>query len=245
LSQYTYCHHCRSDSLSNNFHTNSLYQFLIHQPTAMFTKTLLLGAGLAALAFSEPIPQAAPTTTFDDSALSSELASLSSAEAFTTIFSDMPSLPLSVESVLETAIPTTYATADLGCDLVTAMPDWYKSLPADVKSALTSYESAWISWSKEHSAALASLTSGYSFTVPPAVCTTGAAVVGTTATAGSTAKNTGTATGAGAKGSSTATASGAAAGSSSSKAAAAPKQTGAVMVGFAGVAGVLGLMAAL
>jgi len=221
----------------------------------MFTKTLLLGAGLAALAFSEPIPQAAPTTTFggdsaattsfDESALSSELASLSSLEAFTTIFSDMPTFPSSLESVLETAIPTTYATADLGCDIVTAAPDWYKNLPGDVKSALTSYESAWLSWSKEHSAALASLTSG--FTVPAGVCTaTGGAVVGgTTATAASSPKKTGGATGAGAGSTGTATSSGAAAGSTSSKAAAAPQQTGAVAVAFAGVVGVLGLMAAL
>jgi hypothetical protein len=221
----------------------------------MFAKTLLLGAGFAALALSEPIPQAAattsfgdsaiPTTSFDDSALSSELASLSSAEAFTTIFSDMPTLPASVESVLATAIPTTYATADLGCDIVTATPDWYKNLPAGVKSALSSYDNAWISWSKEHSAALASLTSGYSFTVPAQVCTTGgAAVVGTTASTGSAPKNTGSATGAGAGSTGTAS-SGSAAQSTSSKAAAAPKQTGAVAVGFAGVVGVLGLMAAL
>jgi hypothetical protein len=111
-----------------------------------------------------------------------------------------------------------------------------------VKSALTSYESAIASWSKEHSAALASLTSGYTApTGTPSgfsigVCSnTGAAVVGTTAT---TAKTTGTGTAAGATGTGTA------AGASSSKAAA-PRATGAVAVSFAGVFGVLGLMAAL
>jgi len=90
-----------------------------------------------------------------------------------------------------------------------------------------------VSWEKEHSAALASLTTGqasYTAAVPALVCTnTGAAGKTTTA---SGAKNTGS------------TGTGTAAGASSSKAAA-PRVTGIVGVSFAGAVGVLGLMAAL
>jgi hypothetical protein len=225
-----------------SFHSHPHFSGLKNtQAITMFTKTILLSAGLAALALAEPIPQGAPTSTYsyDPAAISSELASLSSLEAITSIFSDLPTLPSSIESVLATAVPTSVLTETNPCAYVTDAPQWYNSLPASVKSALTSYESALVSWSKEHSAALASLTTGNPATgVPAYVCTnTGAAVVGGTTAA--TAKNTGTPTaGAGSTGS------GSAAGSSSSKAAA-PRATGAVAAGLAGAFGVLGLMAAL
>jgi hypothetical protein len=221
----------------------------------MFTKSLLLGVGLAALALGEPIPQAAQTT-FNSAALSLELASISSLEQITSIYSDLPTLPSSIESVLATAIPISLATdSDFACQLVTAAPAWYNSLPPDVKSALTSYESALVSWSKEHSAALASLTSGLTAPTGPSafsigVCSnTGVAVTEPTGTTtGTTAKNTGTAAVAGSTGSGTATgtatSSGSAAAASSSKAAA-PRATGTVAISFAGVVGVLGLIAAL
>jgi hypothetical protein len=125
---------------------------------------------------------------------------------------------------------------------VTDAPQWYNSLPASVKSALTSYEEAVASWEKEHSAALASMNSGYSVStgnLPALVCTnTGAAVVGGKTTSSGAAKNTATATGAGSTGT------GSGVGSSSSKAAA-PRATGAVAAGLGGVVGLLGLMAAL
>lgn len=66
----------------------------------MFTKSLFLGAGLAALILADPIPQAAPT---DPAALSSELASLTasmgsmptegSVPGLPSIYSDFPSKP--------------------------------------------------------------------------------------------------------------------------------------------------------
>jgi hypothetical protein len=205
----------------------------------MFTKSLLLGLGLAALALGDPIPQAAATTSYNPAAISSEIASLSSYEAeFSSLYAGLPSLPASVQSVLATAFPTSLGTAtDLACDIVTSQPAWYNSLPADVKSAFTSYESALASWSKAHSAQLASLTSGFSLPTGAAsfsigVCSnTGAAVAGTTT------KN------AGAGSTGTATSSGSASGSTSKGAA--PRATGTVAVSFAGVVGVLGLMAAL
>ncbi|PMD40590.1 hypothetical protein L207DRAFT_528917 [Hyaloscypha variabilis F] len=210
----------------------------------MFTKSLLLGASIAALVIADPIPQAAPTTSFNPAALTSELASLTASLAMPSgglvpglpsIYSDFPTLPASVESVLATAIPASFiATETDPCALLTDAPQWYASLPASIKSAITSYDSAVVSWEKEHSAALASLTSvatsgQASYTaasVPALVCTnTAAAVAGKTTAAGSTATGT-------------------AVGSSSSKAAA-PRATGAVAVGLAGAVGVLGLMAAL
>ena len=220
----------------------------------MFAKALFLGVGLAALVNAEPIPQAAATTSYDPAALSSELASLSAQEvAFTSIFGDLPTLPPSVESVLATAVPSTFldsTATEIGCALITAVPDWYAHLPGDVKSALTSYESALVAWSKEHSAALASLegTAGsVTYTGSPFVCTNGAAApagTGTTTagkTTGTTPKSTGSAGAAGSP-----TSSGSVAASTSSKAGAvAPRATGAMAASFAGVVGVLGLMAAL
>jgi hypothetical protein len=202
----------------------------------MFTKSLLFGASLAALAAADPIPQAVPTS-FDPAALSSELASLTASlgslpsgviPGLPSFYSDFPTLPASIESVLATAVPSSVlATETDPCAFVTDAPQWYSALPASVKSALTSYESALLSWDKAHSKELASLagTASYTGTAPALVCTnTGAAVA--TATASSTAKNTGGAGG-------------------STANAAAPHATGAVAIGLAGAVGVLGLMAAL
>jgi hypothetical protein len=123
------------------------------------------------------------------------------------------------------------------CAFVTDAPQWYNSLPANVKSALTSYESALVSWSKEHSAALASLNSGFTTgtvaTGPALVCTS----TGKPAAGGKTTSSGAAATGAGAGSTGTV-------GNSSSKGAA-PRATGAVAVGLSGVVGVLGLMVAL
>ena len=134
-------------------------------------------------------------------------------------------------------MPTSAAATETDpCAFVTNAPQWYNSLPASIKSAITSYESAVISWEKEHSAALASLNSGqptYTGAAPGLVCTnTGAAVVAGKTTTASGAQNTGS------------TATGTAAGASSSKAAA-PRVTGVVGISFAGAVGVMGLMVAL
>ncbi|PMD18301.1 hypothetical protein NA56DRAFT_648062 [Hyaloscypha hepaticicola] len=209
----------------------------------MFAKALLLSASLAVLVFSEPIPQAAATTQNLAALESSALASLTTGiPGLPSIYSDLPTLPASIESVLATAVPNSVVATEDPCAFVTDAPQWYNSLPANVKSALTSYESAIISWSKEHSAALASLNSGFTTgtvaTGPALVCTsTGAPAAGGKTTASGAAENTGTATGAGAGSTGTV-------GSSSSKGAA-PRATGAVAVGLSGVIGVLGLMVAL
>ena len=207
----------------------------------MFTKALLLSASLAALVFSEPIPQAAATTenlaALESSALASLVSLTTGIPGVPSIYSDLPTLPASIESVLETAVPTSVLATEDPCGFVTDAPQWYNSLPANVKSALTSYESALVSWSKEHSAALASLNSGFTTgTVATGTGATGTALV-CTSTGAPAAGNTGTATGAGAGSTGSV-------GSSSSKGAA-PRATGAVAVGLSGVVGVLGLMVAL
>ncbi|KAH8679638.1 hypothetical protein BGZ60DRAFT_400359 [Tricladium varicosporioides] len=172
----------------------------------MFFKTILVSA-LAAVAIAD-----------EQSSLDAMLASASSLMA---IMSDIPTLPASVQSVLLTAVPTTISATAVGCEIATATPAWYKSLPADVKSALTSYESAASSWYSKHSTDLAGVTSG----VPAVVgCS------GVTGTKGNAASATGTA-------------SGAAASNTSKGAAAAP--TGAVVASLAGVLGVFGVMVAL
>lgn len=70
-------------------------------------------------------------------------------------FSDMPMLPSSIQSVLMTAAPTN-AIED-PCTM-TAIPDWYKKLPADVKSGLSSYEIALQSWYEAHPGIFGSAT---------------------------------------------------------------------------------------
>jgi hypothetical protein len=238
-------------SLSSSLALHISKSYFSHTITIMFTNALLLSASLAALVLSEPIPQAAATTDNLAAMESSALASLASLTTdlpgLPSIYSDLPTLPASIESVLETAVPTSVLETEDPCAFVTDAPQWYNSLPANVKAALTSYESALVSWSKEHSAALASMNSGFTAdttgsmaTGPALVCTsTGAPAAGGKTTSSGAAKNTGTATGAGAGAGSTGTV-----GSSSSKGAA-PRATGAVAVGLSGVVGVLGLMAAL
>jgi hypothetical protein len=130
------------------------------------------------------------------------------------------------------------------------IPDWYASLPANVKSALTSYEYAFSTWYAAHSTDFPSYTGTDTATLsggnPFAGCTAVTVAVGSglsttvpvngggaTTTGGSSPKSTGTGTSAGSAGVS----------STSKAGAAAP--TGAVAVGFAGLVGMLGLMVAL
>ena len=134
----------------------------------MFSKTFLL-LNLFALTLAEPIPQAAATTSFDFSSYSFPTGSyslpaslesqLSHASVLESILSGAPTLPASIESALVAAIPTTvtYATNQvINCELVTSTPEWFQTLPANVKSAITSYDSAIISWYEAHSAESAS-----------------------------------------------------------------------------------------
>jgi hypothetical protein len=210
----------------------------------MFSKTAIL-LSLAAATFAEPIPQAATATSFDLASLTSGLGSsyptsidtaglnsgLDSATSLLGLLSGLPTLPASVASVLATAVPTSEVTkSDYACELATATPAWYSSLPADVKSALKSYQTEVESWYSEHSSAFAAA----SITAPAAVCTGAGAGTGTKAT-GSGSGSTG--------GSSTGTASGTAKATGSQGAA--PRATGAIVGSVAGVMGVLGLMAAL
>lgn len=212
----------------------STRSLILSKTANMFAQPiLLLGLTAFTLTLADPIPAPAPAATTamtyptDPAGVSSMLASESSLES---ILSGMPTLPASVESVLLTAAPT---SADTACETTT--PGWYKSLPPDVKSALTSYESAFESWYTAHSSQLGAVMST---SVGLGLCS--GASVAATATA-KTASSTGTA-----KATNTATVSsgnGTAASTSSSQAGAAP--TGVIGAGIAGVVGVLGIMAAL
>jgi hypothetical protein len=187
---------------------------------------------VAAVALADPLPQLGTVTSgygdltsdlgsfptsYNPSAASSDLASLSSLES---LIAGMPTLPADLESILATAIiPTSAATqSDFGCEILTATPAWFKSLPASAQTELISYESAAASWYSANSAALGTLTTG----LPAGGCTN--AVVQTT--------------------SNSQTSSGSAAASAKSTGAA-PHPTGAVTLSFAGIIGALGLMAAL
>ena len=229
--------------------------------------------GLAALALADPIPQAAVTTDVGSSPSEiSGLASMSNAlvslSSLNSVFAGAPTLDPSAESVLLTAIPTGIYT---GQECQTTTPAWYYSLPADVKSAISSYDIAFASWYAIHSTELNGMTA----TLPDNICAgtifisgsgdsttlaTGTASAGhATATGGATATGSATkgATGTGTAASGTAKATGTATGSetaatgtsgsasSSSSKAAAPRATGAVGVTLAGVVGVFGLMVAL
>jgi hypothetical protein len=227
---------------------NTLIRFsrLIHHFVKMFSKTAIL-LSLAAATFAEPIPQAAATTSsLDLASLTSQFASsyptsidtaglssgLDSETSLLGLLSGLPTLPASVASVLATAVPTSEVTrSDYACELVTATPAWYSSLPADVKSALKSYQTEVESWYSEHSSAFAAA----SITAPAAVCTGAGAGTGAQATGGS-------GSGSGSTGGSSA-ASGTAKATGSQGAA--PRATGAIVGSVAGVMGVLGLMAAL
>jgi hypothetical protein len=175
-------------------------------------------------------------------------------EAFySSLTSGEPTLPASIESAVLSAIPTSIAVSQIGCEIVGNIPDWYASLPANVKSALTSYEYAFSTWFAAHSTDFPSYTGTDTATLsggnPFAGCTAvtvagGSGPVttvpvnggGATTTGGSSPKSTGTG--------GTGTSAGSAGASSTSKAGAAAP-TGAVAVGFAGLVGMLGLMVAL
>jgi hypothetical protein len=218
----------------------------------MFSKTFLL-LNLFAFTLAEPIPQAAPTTSFSfptgsySYSLPASLQSqLSEASVLESIFSGAPTLPASIESALIAAIPTTvtYATNQIiNCELVTSAPEWYATLPANVKSAITSYDSAFLSWYEAHSAEIASAEGTISGTNTFTVPSCGATISGAT-TAATTGKGA-TTTGAGATGAGSSTANASAGSGTSTSKGAAPRATGAIALSAAGLAGVLGLMAAL
>jgi hypothetical protein len=189
----------------------------------MHAKQLILFSLTAVVALAEPVAnrmERRQYSSVDYNSLSSEMAMLS----------DMPTLPASVESVLETAIPTSILTNPAAeCSALNGKePDWYKSLPGDVKSALTSYESALSSWAQDHSSLLNTGT----------IAATGLTGCGATSAAAAAA----TATGTTAKGTQT---SATAAGAQATGTNAAARPTGAVVTGLAGAIGLLGLVIAL
>jgi hypothetical protein len=221
----------------------------------MFSKSIIL-LGVAAFSLAEPIPQAD---------VSSELASAASVLA--SVLSGAPTLPSFVESVLKTAIPLSAFPTGTGCQTTT--PAWYYSLPANVKSALSSHDLAFESWYLEHTSVFAGDSA---VTLPFNICAdaapgtafaseTGASAlptvtgttptetetlatsIGKTTSLAATESKTGSGTSAtGTAGSSTSAGS---AGSSSSSKAAAPHATGAIGASLAGLVGVFGLMLAL
>jgi hypothetical protein len=105
----------------------------------MFSKALLLTI-LAAIALGDPQPNSQTVI----------------APPFNTaILSDLPTFPSSIASVLITAIPSSVlAKSDYACELATATPSWFTTLPGDVQSALSSYEFALQSWYEVHSSEL-------------------------------------------------------------------------------------------
>jgi len=214
---------------------------------------------------ADPIPQAAASTTglgsfpsdlgssptdsgsspSEAAAESSLLASISSLQA---LESSMPILAPFAESAIISAIPSTYLT---GTECETTTPGWYYSLPADVKSALSSYDSAFLTWYAAHSTDFGFTTAS----LPGNVC--GGTVFASGTADASTTKETAPASKGGhatvtsgapattpAGGSATA-GSGTSGPSSSTSKAAAAQVTGFVGASLVGIAGVFGLMVAL
>jgi len=200
----------------------------------MHAKQLILFSLTAVVALAEPVANRMERRQYSSADYNSELAAASSemaaASSEMALLSGMPTLPASVESVLATAIPTSILTNPAAeCSALNGKePDWYKSLPGDVKSALTSYESAIASWVKDHSSLFSTGT----------IAATGLASCGATGAAAAAA----TATGTTAKGTQ---ASATAAGAQATGTNAAARPTGAVAAGLAGAVGLLGLVIAL
>jgi len=194
----------------------------------MFAKVFITALAATAV-LAEPVQRRQAVTSVDLASLQSQ------ASALEAITSDEPVLPSSVLSVLATAVPTSVLTdPNFACEVATGTPAWYKSLPADVKSALTSYEHAAVSWYDKHSSVLAQFTSGLG---AAAACT--AATNGAKTAAGATG-TAATATGTAGSGSSGSSGSAATAASGSGNGAVA-RPTGLVAAGIAGAVGALGL----
>jgi hypothetical protein len=202
--------------------------------------------GLAAIVLADPIPLPAPQSATDLGSFATEAAAALTSQL--GLLSDLPTLPASIESILSTAIPASYFTAtDAACETTT--PGWYKSLPSEVMTALSSYETALASYLSVYSSELGlsagdlSFTSGYPGLCPTtaaAGATTTAAVNGVTSTGKTTATPTASGTSSGSKSNSTSSST-----TSTVTAGSAPGPRGAMIVSFAGFAGLLGLMAAL
>jgi len=187
----------------------------------MHAKQLILFSLTAVAALAEPVANRMERRQYSSVDYNSILAAASSEMA---MLSGMPTLPASVESVLETAIPTSILTNPAAeCSALNGKePDWYKSLPGDVKSALTSYESALSSWAKDHPFSTGT------------VAATGLTGCGATGSAAAAATGTGSTQ-----------ASATAAGAQATGTNAAARPTGAVAAGLAGAVGLLGLVIAL
>ncbi|OCL06223.1 hypothetical protein AOQ84DRAFT_365997 [Glonium stellatum] len=211
----------------------------------MHAKQFILFSLTAVVALAEPVAnrmERRQYSSIDENSLlaaaSSEIAAASSALA---VYSDMPTLPASIESIIATAIPASIITNPAAeCSALNGqVPDWYKTLPANVKSALTSYESALLSWDNAHSSLFATesdLASSLSELTGTGIAT-GLTGCGVTSAPSAAASVTGTT----AKGTGAATATGAQATGTN----AAARPTGAAAAGVAGVVGLLGLVAAL
>lgn len=191
----------------------------------MHAKQLILFSLTAVAALAEPVANRMERRQYSSVDYNSILAAASSEMA---MLSGMPTLPASVESVLETAIPTSILTNPAAeCSALNGKePDWYKSLPGDVKSALTSYESALSSWAKDHPFSTGTVAGTVAATGLTGCGATGAAAAAATGTGGTQASAT-------------------AAGAQATGTNAAARPTGAVAAGLAGAVGLLGLVIAL
>jgi hypothetical protein len=163
---------------------------------------------VTAVALADPLPQSGAVTSgygdltsglssyptsYNPSTAISELASLSSLDS---LLDSMPTLPWDIESVLATAIIPASATtqSDFGCEVLTATPAWFKSLPASAQTGLISYESAAASWYSANSAALATFSSNISVVgCTNAVVQTASSSQTSSGSAAASAKSTGAA----------------------------------------------------
>lgn len=223
----------------------------------MLSQSLILVV-LTGLTFATPQPQDAGSDT--------SILDISD-DIYTGIYSDMPSLPASIYDILETAIPndaTATMTDGYSCNPTTEA--FFGSLPADVQSALVSYNSGLLSWAFAHSSELGegfptdilkcgSTTANSKDTATPTgsdtaeatgfVTTVGGVVeTGSSSLAGGASVTKSSTITSGASVSGTGTAAGASVTSTRSQAAA-PIATGAIVGSFAGIVGALGVMAML
>ncbi|KAJ6005246.1 hypothetical protein N7451_003190 [Penicillium sp. IBT 35674x] len=207
------------------------------QSKALAALFLLLAPALA-------MPQASSVASSDTSGFESSGSSGSSGSSDTTDTVSVPSLPTDFVSVLETAVPTAWEyemmnSASMATVVSAAAegiyPAWYNDLPASIKAIVTSlggFDEVMVGETGSMTVAMSTSSSGLSS--EPTVATTAASSSGSVVT-----ETQASAT------SSMASSSKSSAPASASSTGGAPMATGAITMGVAGAAGLLGLALAL
>ncbi|KAJ5723894.1 hypothetical protein N7488_001929 [Penicillium malachiteum] len=172
-------------------------------------------------------------------------------------YDDGYDVPTAIESVLATAIPTTwlmeYETNEaFFTSVVDAMekgdyPQWVDDLPSSAHAYVTSELQEELSeYTSEMAAATGYYLTNTDYSQNTATATDSATVLsGTVASTGSSTDSTSTATGSSKSGTSGASSSGSSAAASSTSSAGASAATGTIAMGLAGAAGILGVALAL